>query len=73
MTRYMTPGKAAKRLQVSRWTVLRWIDEGRFGVVKKGGFGVTSPNRIPADVVESVAEELGIDPPDSPNGELKAN
>lgn len=61
--KYLTPGEAAERLQVSRWTVIRWIKEGRFGDVGKGGFGTTSPHKIPAPAVEAVADQLGIIPP----------
>jgi excisionase family DNA binding protein len=69
MPKYLTPGDAAERLQVSRWTILRWIDEGRFKGVVRGGFGKTSPHRIPEASVEEVARKLGILPP---NGEEKA-
>jgi len=61
--KYMTPGEAAERLQVSRWTVIRWIKDGRFGDVGKGGFGATSPHKIPVTAVEAVADVLGIEPP----------
>lgn len=61
--RYVSPGEAAERLQVSRWTVLRWIEEGRFNGVVRAGFGKTSPHKIPVQSVEDVANELGVLPP----------
>ena len=70
MAGYMTPAQAAERLQVSRWTILRWIDDERFEGVIKGGFGKTSPNKIPIESVEAVADVLGVQPPDSANGKV---
>ena len=65
MTEYLTPGKAAEKLKVSRWTILRWIEDGRFEGVAKGGFGQTSPNKIPVDSVKAVASQLNIEWSDS--------
>jgi excisionase family DNA binding protein len=63
MPKYLTPGDAAERLQVSRWTILRWISEGRFEGVTRGGFGRTSPHKIPEKSVNELAQKLGILPP----------
>jgi excisionase family DNA binding protein len=41
---------AAKRLNVSRASIYRWIDEGRLPAVQLGGRG--APLRIPADELE---------------------
>lgn len=59
---YMLPHKAAERLQVSRTTIWRWIREGRFDGVRRKGFGETSPQMIPVESVEKVANELSIPP-----------
>jgi excisionase family DNA binding protein len=58
--KYLTTSQVAERLQVSRWTVLRWIAEDRFEGVTVAGFGKTSPHKIPESSVEKVAAQLGI-------------
>ena len=69
MTKYMTPSQAAERLQVSRWTIIRWIDRDRFDGVVKGGFAPNSPRKIPVESVEKVADALGIQPPNNNGSE----
>jgi excisionase family DNA binding protein len=61
---YMTPNEAAERLRVSRTTIWRWVQAGRFDGVRRKGFGDTSPNMIPTDSVEEVARQLGLPSPD---------
>jgi DNA-binding MurR/RpiR family transcriptional regulator len=58
--KFMTPGQAAEALGVSRWTVIRWIHDGKFKGVTRGGFAANSPHRIPAESVADVAAQLGL-------------
>ena len=66
MTDYVTPKGAAERLHVSRATIWRWINKGYFEGVRRKGPGETSPNMIPIDSVERLAEQLGIEPEEPP-------
>lgn len=59
--RYLRVGEVAELLQVDRTTVWRWVKSGRFGEIKQGGFGKTSPHKIPLDVVLEVADGFGIE------------
>jgi predicted site-specific integrase-resolvase len=58
---FLTPGEAAKVLQVSRWTILRWIDKGHFEGVIRPGFGPTAPHKIPVDSINTVAKDFGLE------------
>ena len=64
MTEYVTAAAAAERLGVSRITVWRWIRDGRFEGVRRKGFSKNSPNLIPVDSVQKVANQLGYTPGD---------
>lgn len=54
-TPYVSPGKAAIRLQCNPRTVARWADEGLFGDV---AFTAAGHRRISTEAVERVAAEM---------------
>lgn len=48
---------ATRILSVSRQTMMKWIDEGKFPGAEKSGDGTTDPWLIPAEEVERVRQE----------------
>lgn len=59
--RELRPREVAELLMVDRTTIWRWVRRGRFGKVRRGGLGATSPNKISYDSVREVASQLGIE------------
>ncbi len=55
---YMTVKDAMKVLDVSRTTMMAWLDGGRFAGARQVQDFPTAPWYIPADSVEAVRQEL---------------
>lgn len=51
---HLSPAEVAKRLQVDRTTVFRWIQTGKLRPIVKLGHRIT---RVPASVVNAFLEE----------------
>lgn len=53
---HMTLAQAADRIGVSRWTVRRWVNDGKLQAIHPGGG--TNPILVTAESVDALAADL---------------